>query len=155
MMVNIYHYTFGETQRIPRVNANANNGLWAAMMCECVCSSPVTRYCSSAGHWQWGRLCIGCGENGNFVLINNEGGKKAFQDELKVYTRDSRLCLTVFEQGLGEEQYIYIHTQLVWLEFELRALHLQSRHSTPPVCFALVILEMGSHELFAQAGLKP
>jgi hypothetical protein len=36
------------------------------------------------------------------------------------------------------------------------ALCLQSRHSTawPPVRFALVILEMGSYELFACAGLK-
>jgi hypothetical protein len=42
---------------------------------------------------------------------------------------------------------------LVGLEFELRASHLQIRHSTtlanPPVHFALVILEMESHELFA------
>jgi hypothetical protein len=48
---------------------------------------------------------------------------------------------------------------LMGLEFELRALHLQSKCSitgaTPPVCFALVILEMGALELFAQAGLKP
>jgi hypothetical protein len=36
---------------------------------------------------------------------------------------------------------------LVGLEFELRALHLQTRHSTawaiPPVYFAMVILELG------------
>jgi hypothetical protein len=34
----------------------------------------------------------------------------------------------------------------VGLEFEIRASHLQSRHSTPratpPVCFALAVLEM-------------
>jgi hypothetical protein len=36
------------------------------------------------------------------------------------------------------------------------AWHLQNRHSsTPPVHFALVVLEMGSYELFAQADLKP
>jgi hypothetical protein len=43
--------------------------------------------------------------------------------------------------------------------FELRASYLQSRYSTawstPPVHFAQGILEMESHELFAQAGLKP
>jgi hypothetical protein len=42
----------------------------------------------------------------------------------------------------------------VQLEFEIRASHLQSRCSTawsiPPIHFALLILEMGSHELFAQ-----
>jgi hypothetical protein len=40
--------------------------------------------------------------------------------------------------------------------FELRALSLQSRCSTaiPPVHFALVILEMGSLELFALTGLE-
>jgi hypothetical protein len=47
---------------------------------------------------------------------------------------------------------------LVGLGFEPRALHLQSRHSTawatPPVHFALVILEMWSHELLAWAGLR-
>jgi hypothetical protein len=45
------------------------------------------------------------------------------------------------------------------LEFEFRASHLQSRFSTiratPLVYFSLVILEMGSQELFAQADLKP
>jgi hypothetical protein len=45
----------------------------------------------------------------------------------------------------------------VGLGFELKALHLQSRHSLawamPPVPFALVILEMGD-KLFAWAGLK-
>jgi hypothetical protein len=39
---------------------------------------------------------------------------------------------------------------LVGLEFELRALHLQSRHftacATPPVRFARIILEMGGLE---------
>jgi hypothetical protein len=47
---------------------------------------------------------------------------------------------------------------LVGLWFELQVLCLQSRHSsftTPPVHFALVILVMVSHELFAQAGLEP
>jgi hypothetical protein len=48
---------------------------------------------------------------------------------------------------------------LVGPGFELRALLLWSRHSTawakPPVCFALVILEKSSHELFVQASLKP
>jgi hypothetical protein len=43
--------------------------------------------------------------------------------------------------------------------FELRSSHLHSRPSTtwatPPVHFALVILEIGSHELFAWAGLEP
>jgi hypothetical protein len=43
----------------------------------------------------------------------------------------------------------------VWI----RALRLQSRHSstwaTSPLHFALVILKMSSHKLFAQAGLKP
>jgi hypothetical protein len=42
---------------------------------------------------------------------------------------------------------------LVWLEFELKTSHSQSRHSTawgtPPVCIALVVLEMGSCKLFA------
>jgi hypothetical protein len=46
----------------------------------------------------------------------------------------------------------------VGLGFTLRALLLESRHSTaratPPVCFALVILEIGSPELFAQDGLE-
>jgi hypothetical protein len=48
---------------------------------------------------------------------------------------------------------------LVGLGFELRALGLQSRLSTawttPPVHFTLLILEMGSQELFALANLKP
>jgi hypothetical protein len=48
---------------------------------------------------------------------------------------------------------------LVELEFTLRASHLQSRHSTvwatPLVHFSLVILEMGSQELFAYAVLDP
>jgi hypothetical protein len=43
--------------------------------------------------------------------------------------------------------------------FELRASCLQKRSSTdsdtPPVHLGLVILKMESHELFAQAGLKP
>jgi hypothetical protein len=47
---------------------------------------------------------------------------------------------------------------LVGLGFELRAFHLQSRCSitvvSPPVYFALVILEMGSPELFVSAGLQ-
>jgi hypothetical protein len=42
---------------------------------------------------------------------------------------------------------------------EFRASNLQNRHSitwaTPPVYFVLVILEMRSPELFAQAGLEP
>jgi hypothetical protein len=46
----------------------------------------------------------------------------------------------------------------VELEFELRASHLQQRYSTTyatfPVHFGLVILEMGSHKLFAKAGLE-
>jgi hypothetical protein len=45
------------------------------------------------------------------------------------------------------------------LGFELRDLHLQTRHFTtwamPLVHFALGILGMGSHELFAQAGVDP
>jgi hypothetical protein len=48
---------------------------------------------------------------------------------------------------------------LVGLGFTLRALLLESRHSTaratPPVHFAEVILEMGSHKLFAWADLEP
>jgi hypothetical protein len=48
---------------------------------------------------------------------------------------------------------------LVGLGFELRTWCLQNRHSTaratPPAHFALLILEMGSQELFAWAGLKP
>jgi hypothetical protein len=48
---------------------------------------------------------------------------------------------------------------LVGLWFELRASHLQYRCFTSsaisPVHFALVILEMGSCELFAQAVLEP
>jgi hypothetical protein len=47
---------------------------------------------------------------------------------------------------------------LVKLEFELRALHLQSRYcitwATLPVHFALASLEIGSHELFSQSGLQ-
>jgi hypothetical protein len=47
---------------------------------------------------------------------------------------------------------------LVGLGFELRASGLQSRLSStsvaPPVHFALVILEMRSHKLLAQAGLE-
>jgi hypothetical protein len=47
----------------------------------------------------------------------------------------------------------------VGLGFELRAPHLQNRlfmaGVTTLVHFALVILEMGSHELFSQAGFKP
>jgi hypothetical protein len=46
----------------------------------------------------------------------------------------------------------------VGLGFELGALCLQNRHSTacamPPVHFVVVILEMGSHKLFTQAGLE-
>jgi hypothetical protein len=37
---------------------------------------------------------------------------------------------------------------------ELRTLHLQSSWVTPPVHFAVVILEMGSCEVFAHAGLQ-
>jgi hypothetical protein len=48
---------------------------------------------------------------------------------------------------------------LVGLEFELRALHLQSRHSYhlnhTSSLFALGILEMESFELFAWSGLEP
>jgi hypothetical protein len=47
---------------------------------------------------------------------------------------------------------------LAGLEFELKTWLLQNSCSaasaTPPVHFALVILEMGSCELFPQAGLK-
>jgi hypothetical protein len=47
---------------------------------------------------------------------------------------------------------------LAGLGFELRASYLQSRYSTVwatlLVHFALVILEMDSHKLFALAGLK-
>jgi hypothetical protein len=47
---------------------------------------------------------------------------------------------------------------LLGLEFELRASHLQSMHSsawaTPIVHFAVVILENGSCKSFAQTGLK-
>jgi hypothetical protein len=47
---------------------------------------------------------------------------------------------------------------LVGLVFELKPSLLQSRHSTtwatPPVHFALVILEMGYQELFARAGFE-
>jgi hypothetical protein len=47
---------------------------------------------------------------------------------------------------------------LVGLGLKLRASHLQSRcstySSTPPVHFAVVILEMGSQELFGWAALK-
>jgi hypothetical protein len=39
--------------------------------------------------------------------------------------------------------------------FELRASHACEAGITPPVHFGLVSLEMGSHELFAWAGLKP
>jgi hypothetical protein len=46
----------------------------------------------------------------------------------------------------------------VGLGFELRVLCLQSGHSTasvkPPLHFALVIFEIGSCELFAQASLE-
>jgi hypothetical protein len=54
----------------------------------------------------------------------------------------------------SNQQYIFFF----WVElvFELRVLYLQSRSSTTlatlPVYFALVILEMGFHGLFAQAG---
>jgi hypothetical protein len=45
------------------------------------------------------------------------------------------------------------------LGFELRTLWLQSRYSTTwttsPVHFSLVVLEMGSHKLFAWTGLQP
>jgi hypothetical protein len=47
---------------------------------------------------------------------------------------------------------------LVRLGFELRALLLQSRCSTaqatPPLPLALIILEIGSHELYSSAGLE-
>jgi hypothetical protein len=53
---------------------------------------------------------------------------------------------------------LFCFVLLMGLGFELRALHLQSRHSTAQikslVHFALVILEVGSHELFAQTGFK-
>jgi hypothetical protein len=45
--------------------------------------------------------------------------------------------------------YLFIYLFLVGPGFELRA------SSTPPVHFALVILEMQSRELLAQAGLNP
>jgi hypothetical protein len=48
---------------------------------------------------------------------------------------------------------------VVGLGFELRPLHLQSRHSTswntPPDYFAVVIWRMGSCKLLAYAGLEP
>jgi hypothetical protein len=45
---------------------------------------------------------------------------------------------------------------VVGLGFELRASHLHSSCiATPPVHFALGILEVGSRELFAWVGLKP
>jgi hypothetical protein len=57
-------------------------------------------------------------------------------------------------------QYVFFlsFSFLVGLSFQLRASHLQSRCSatwvTPLVYFAVVILEMRSCELFAQAGLE-
>jgi hypothetical protein len=59
--------------------------------------------------------------------------------------------------------FLYIHTHTHFFfdgpGFEFRALCLQSRYSTnwptPPVYFALVILEMECHKLFAWAGLEP
>jgi hypothetical protein len=58
-------------------------------------------------------------------------------------------------------KHIYRHIfflGVVGLGFEFRASHLQSRDyspwDTPPAYFALVILEMGSHDLFAWAGLE-
>jgi hypothetical protein len=54
---------------------------------------------------------------------------------------------------------IHSLSPFVGLRFELRTSGLQRRPSstwaTPPVHFALVILEMGSRELFAHAGLEP
>jgi hypothetical protein len=56
------------------------------------------------------------------------------------------------------QQFVYLFI-LMGLGFEVRVLCLQSRHSaawaTFPVHFALVILEMGSQELFTWAGLEP
>jgi hypothetical protein len=44
------------------------------------------------------------------------------------------------------------------MEFELRALRLEDRHptarATPPVHFALIILEIGSGKLFTLAVIK-
>jgi hypothetical protein len=55
--------------------------------------------------------------------------------------------------------FLYTFCFLVELGFELRASHLQRRYSTvfatPPVDFALVILEVGSCELSALACLEP
>jgi hypothetical protein len=53
--------------------------------------------------------------------------------------------------------FISLRLSLKHMSFELRASGLQSRHSiswaTPPIHFTLAVLEMGSHELFAQVGL--
>jgi hypothetical protein len=60
-------------------------------------------------------------------------------------------------KGGGSQGAMYIFCFWVGLEFEFRASHLQSRHSTawdtPPVHFPLVILEIESCKLFTQAGL--
>jgi hypothetical protein len=72
-----------------------------------------------------------------------------------------QLCYNVFNHALWllDIWVLFRIFFFVELEFELRALHLQSRCSTiwatPPVHFVLVILEMGgSHELFPLAVLE-
>jgi hypothetical protein len=64
-----------------------------------------------------------------------------------------------FLPGLSQLSFWSLFLSFLVLGFELRALHLQSRcltaWATPPLHFALVILEVESLELFAWAGLKP
>jgi hypothetical protein len=65
--------------------------------------------------------------------------------------------------GSSEHSFCLIHNVIIYLciyflvglGFELRAECLQNRcFTTPPVHFALVILEMGPYKLFALAVLK-
>jgi hypothetical protein len=83
-------------------------------------------------------------------------GKELF-DRYIDRIRDLKKILT-----LPHTQGSFLYLFLVGLVFELRALHLQvrllqNRHPTAYATSILfwLVLEMGSHELFAKAGLKP
>jgi hypothetical protein len=91
------------------------------------------------------------------LLLGNENNLEPFSgfhlkcviDAILIWKKQRRLSKSI--DGIWKKVF------LVGLEFELRTLHLQSRLSTawatPPGHFAVDILEMGSLELFPQAGL--
>jgi hypothetical protein len=76
---------------------------------------------------------------------------------LLFWTVTNEVLMQKIRKGLVDCHFFF--NLLAVLEFELGSLLLQSRYSstwpTPLVHFAVIILEVGSPELFAQAGLEP